>query len=193
MKPEEIERRFSEGDCILERGSEGRELFVVRSGSVMVQCENPSVEYLLGPGEFFGENGALLSRPHSYRAVAEGETCVLALGPELIEKLCRENMEFNARLIRGLAQRAGRPREQAEPEVSAAQRALASAILARTVSGEGPAAVKGKLKDLAEASRLAIREAYECLQDMLEHRLLGLVDDQLTVLDAAQLEALTRS
>ena len=194
MKPEEIERQFSAGDTVVERGAEVRDLFVVRSGNVLLQCEEPTAEYLMGPGEIFGEAAALLSRPSPYRAVAEGETCVLALPPELVEKLCRESAEFNLRLIRCLAERAGASAGAgaALEEVSPAMRSLASAILARVVSGEGPAHVSGKLRDLAEASGMQIREAYHSLQRLLDRGLIGLVDDQLTVLDAVELESITR-
>ena len=37
MKPADLERQFQESQVILERGSETRELFVVRQGQVVLE------------------------------------------------------------------------------------------------------------------------------------------------------------
>ncbi len=202
MKPEEIERRFAKGETIVERGSTERMLYVVRGGNVLIHVNEGQAPYLLGPGDIFGEATSILARPSPFRAQAEGDACVLEIDVALLNTLIRENTEFAFRLIQVLAERIGHAREEAVAEVvplepeppreSASQdpRALATlarAILERRIPGEVPTPVKGKLMDLAVAAKLPIKPAYLCLQELLDRRLVGLVDDQLTVLEPDEL------
>jgi len=207
MKPEEIERRFAKGETIVERGSRERTLYVVRGGNVLVHVNEAQAPYLLGPGDIFGEAAAILGRPSPFRAEAEGETTVLALDVSLLNVLIRESGEFAFRLIQVLTERIGHAREEAVAEVvpvepeppreGASQDArtlgaLARAILARRIPGEVPTPVSGKLMDLAAAAKLPIKPAYLCLQELLDRRLIGLVDDQLTVLEPEELASVAQ-
>ncbi len=207
MKPEEIERRFAKGDTIVERGSPERILYVVRGGNVLIHATEGQAPYLLGPGDLFGEVSAVLGRPSPFRAEAEGETSVLAIDVSLLNALIRENAEFAFRLIQALAERIGHAREEAvaeavpvepEPPREAASQdprmlaALARSILARRIPGELPTPVTGKLLDLATAAKLSIKPAYLCLQELLDRRLVGLVDDQLTVLEPDELASVAQ-
>lgn len=207
MKPEDIEQRYTKGQTIVERGSRERVLYVVRSGSVLVHVAEGQAPYLLGPGDMFGEAPAILGRASPVRAEAEGDTSVLALDVSLLNVLVRENAEFSFRLIAALAERVGNAREEAsaeavplegEPRRSVARQdarslaALARAILARRIPGEVPTPVRGRLMDLAAAAHLPIRPAYLCLQELLDRRLIGLVDDQLTVLEPDELASVAQ-
>ncbi len=210
MKPEEIERHFAKGETIVERGSTERTLYVVRGGNVLVHRSEGEAPYLLGPGDVFGEATSILGRPSPLRAEAEGETSVLAIDVALLNVLIRENSEIAFRLIQVLTERIGHAREEAVADVLPLEveppregrsqdpeklAALARAILERRIPGEAPTPVKGRLMDLAGAARLAIKPAYLCLQELLDRRLVGLVDDQLTVLEPdelAQVSQLTR-
>ena len=207
MKPEEIERRFAKGETIVERGSPERTLYVVRGGNVLIHVNEGQAPYLLGPGDLFGEVASILGRPSAFRAEAEGETSVLAIDVSLLNILIRENTEFAFRLIQVLAERIGHAREEAvaeavplEPEASREGSsqdprllaALARAILARRIPGEVPTPVIGKLMDLAAAAKLSIKPAYLCLQELLDRRLVGLVDDQLTVLEPDELASVAQ-
>ena len=207
MKPEDIEQRFTKGQTIVERGSRDRVLYVVRSGNVLVHVADGQAPYLLGPGDMFGEGPAILGRASPVRAEAEGDTSVLALDVSLLNVLVRENAEFSFRLIQALAERIGSAREEASAEAIPAEPeppratvrqdaralgALARAILARRIPGEVPTPVRGRLMDLAAASHLPIRQAYLCLQELLDRRLVGLVDDQLTVLEPDELASVAQ-
>jgi CRP-like cAMP-binding protein len=207
MKPEEIERRFAKGETIVERGSPERTLYVVRGGNVLIHVNEGQAPYLLGPGDLFGEVASILGRPSAFRAEAEGETSVLAIDVSLLNILIRENTEFAFRLIQVLAERIGHAREEAvaeavplEPEASREGSsqdprmlaALTRAILARRSPGEVPTPVTGKLMDLAAAAKLSIKPAYLCLQELLDRRLVGLVDDQLTVLEPDELASIAQ-
>ncbi|HTO55784.1 MAG TPA: cyclic nucleotide-binding domain-containing protein [Myxococcota bacterium] len=207
MKPEDIEQRYTKGQTIVERGSRERVLYVVRSGNVLVHITEGQAPYLLGPGDMFGEAPAILGRASPVRAEAEGDTSVLALDVSLLNVLVRENAEFSFRLIQALAERVGAAREEASAEALPAEpepprttirqdaralSALARAILARRIPGEVPTPVRGRLMDLAAASHLPIRQAYLCLQELLDRRLVGLVDDQLTVLEPDELASVAQ-
>ena len=67
MKREKLEREFGGEDAILDSGSNKRELFVVRSGNVMLVPNDGSEQRLLGPGEIFGELGAIVGEPRTNR------------------------------------------------------------------------------------------------------------------------------
>jgi CRP-like cAMP-binding protein len=205
MKADDIEQRYTKGQTIVERGARERVLYVVRSGNVLVHLNEGQAPYLLGPGDMFGESPAILGRPSPVRAEAEGDTSVLALDVSLLNVLVRENAEFSFRLIQLLAERVSHAREEvvaeaAEPEPARATArqdarvlaALARAILARRIPGEVPTPVRGRLMDLAAASHLPIRQAYLCLQELLDRRLIGLVDDQLTVLEPDELASVSQ-
>jgi len=207
MKPEEIERRFAKGETIVQRGSPERTLYVVRGGNVLIHVNEGQAPYLLGPGDIFGEAASILGRPSPFRAEAEGETTLLAIDVSLLNVLIRENTEFAFRLIQVLAERIGHAREEAVAEVvplepeppreGASQdpltlAAFARAILASRIPGEVPTPVSGKLMELAGAARLSIKPAYLCLQELLDRRLVGLVDDQLTVLEPEELASVAQ-
>jgi len=207
MKPEDIERRFAKGETIVERGAAERTLYIVRGGNVLVHVSEGQAPFLLGPGDVFGEAASILGRPSPFRAEAEGDTSVLAIDVSLLNVLIRENTEFAFRLIQVLAERIGHAREEAvaeamplepEPPREGASQdprsvaALARAILARRIPGDAPTPVTGKLMDLAAAAKMSIKPAYLCLQELLDRRLVGLVDDQLTVLEPDELASVAQ-
>jgi CRP-like cAMP-binding protein len=207
MKTDEIEERYAKGEIIVERGSRERVLYVVRSGNVLVHVADAQAPYLLGPGDLFGEIPAILGRPSPIRAEAEGDTKVLKLDVAALNMLVRENAEFSFRLIHVLAERVGLAREEVaadgvalEPEPTRATirqdaralAALARAVLARRIPGEVPTPVRGRLMDLSAAAHLPIKQAYLCLQELLDRRLVGLVDDQLTVLEPDELASVAQ-
>ncbi len=194
VKPEEIERRFAAGDCIVERGSVERALFVVHSGEVRI--EGASMRRI-GQGGVFGELGALLGRPSDERAIAESDVCVLALERPQLERLCIECGEFAVRLARHLGERlatvtaermAGVEIANADPDLPL----LARALLAARATLETPSPVEGGLRELAAAAGLPMRRAYHGVQQLLERRVLRLVDDRLSVIETETLETLAQ-
>jgi hypothetical protein len=220
MELKDIERRFGHGEAIVERGHSGRELFVVREGNVLLQWHEGEAPHLLAAGDVFGETAAILGRPYSFQAEADGEAAVLAIDRPLLNRLCSECPEFVFRLIRHLAQHADAwipeaaaevdatpvpPLIEAEPEVEAMHepaedlhahvedttRAFANALLEQAVGEDAPLPVKGRLAELAEVAGLEMMDAYVCLQALLDRRLLRLVDDQLTILEPDQLREMS--
>ncbi len=196
MKREKLEREFSGEEPILDSGSNKRELFVVRSGNVMLVPNDGSEQRLLGPGEIFGELGAIVGEPSPYAVRADGDTRVLILDPAALNRLCKQSPDFSARMILHLAQElAGAGASQVSPEDERLQHSLSClvpVILARRKSRDLPSPVSGRLADLATGAGLSILETYFCLQSLLERRYLQLVDDQLTLVEADALEELVR-
>jgi CRP-like cAMP-binding protein len=78
-----IERKFQDGDCIIEQGNEGFGLFIVASGTAEVRFEdkdgNITIVNELGEGDFFGEMALLDALPRSASVFATGETLCLFL------------------------------------------------------------------------------------------------------------------
>ena len=195
MKPEELERSFDQGQVIIERGLEVRDLFVVRSGSVVLDNEDGSSKRLIGPGSVFGEIGAIHGGVSPYRAEADDDVTVLVLDVETVNQLVEESPEFSARLIRHLADElaisltsAGAARGAGD--LNDAYEKLVPVLFDASEGNESPYPVHGNLKQLSDAAALSTLEAYFCIQRLLENRVLRLVEDQLSIVDSDQLRAL---
>jgi CRP-like cAMP-binding protein len=193
-KPPDIERRYASGECIVERGSTVRELYVIRSGEVRLEGAHDQKPLLLGPGDLFGEAAAILGEPHAYRAQADSEAALLAIDVPLLNRLCAESRDFAFRLIRHLAERAALPEQGAEqtqpPAPDGSLRALVGVILERAGDADGPAPVPATLKELADEAGVSVQVAYRHLQALLDQRVLRLADDELTLIQPDHLRAL---
>ena len=190
MKREELERQFSGDEPILDSGSNKRELYVVCSGNVMLEPNDSGEPRLLGPGEIFGEMGAILGEPSSYAVRADGEGSVLVLTPVELNRLCQESPDFSARMILHLAQElasasGSRAVSPEDGRLHHGFSCLVPVIFERRTTKELPAPVSGRLADLASDAGLSVIEAYFCIQSLLERRYLQLVDDQRTRVEAA--------
>ncbi len=187
MKREELERQFSGDEAILDSGSNKRDLYVVCSGNVMLEPNDGGEPRLLGPGEIFGEMGAVLGEPSPYAVRADGEGSVLVLTPVELNRLCHESPDFSARMIRHLAQElASASATRVSPEDGRLQHGfscLVPVLFERRASQDLPAPVTGRLAELANDAGLSVIEAYFCIQSLLERRYLQLVDDQLTLVE----------
>jgi CRP-like cAMP-binding protein len=89
--------RVPEGQLLIERGHHGAGLYVVLEGSVVVEA--PERRRELGPGSCVGER-ALLSKDgrRTARVRALTDALVLAVSRIDVERLCREDPAFAARL-----------------------------------------------------------------------------------------------
>ena len=195
MKREELERQFSGDEAVLDSGSNKRELYVVCSGNVMLEPNDGAEPRLLGPGEIFGEMGALLGEPSPYAVRADGDGSVLVLTPAELNQLCQKSPDFSARVILHLAQElanasAGRAVSPEDERLQHGLACLIPVIFARRTGEELPAPVTGRLSDLASDAGLSVIEAYYCIQTLLERRYFQLVEDQLTLVEADALKEL---
>ena len=195
MKAEDLERRYASGQLIVERGSVVRQLFIVRSGSIVLERDDGSEPRLIGTGQVFGELPALLGSPCPYRAEADDDATVLVLDGALINKMCGENVEFAARLLRHLAEELQLCHERGalagiDQRLAQGYKKLVPVIFSAAYGDRPPLPVTGRLQDLAAQAGLSVLDAYFCVQRLLESRVLRLVEDQLAIVEADQLREL---
>ena len=78
-----VERRYDAGATIVAEGDEGRSMFVVQSGELLVTrkgLEGPVIRMTtLGPGDFFGEMTLIEMQNRSATVVAESPTVLYEL------------------------------------------------------------------------------------------------------------------
>ncbi len=189
-----FERSLEPGEVVYEEGQAGDAMFVIHAGQVELLREGPDgprVVSRLGPGDVFGEMSVLLGRDRTSRAIAVGRSQVLQLDAGTFEALCIEQPEVAIRMIKRLAAR-----------VTDLERRLAligaddlidpvvHAILARSEpSADGGLQATLTLRSLADAAGLSLGEAHRALGQLIDRKLVRIVDDQLQVPDPASLEA----
>lgn len=89
------ERRLRRGDVLFREGEKGKELFIIRSGAVIVSKHvKGRVEQVLarlGPGDFFGEMSLFDDQPRSATIQAETETIMYGLDRSSLDHLIEQN------------------------------------------------------------------------------------------------------
>lgn len=190
-----FQRRFRDGEIIFDEGDEGLDLYFIQSGRVEVRragIAGSRVVAKLGPGDFFGEMSVVLGESRTARAVAVGETELLELDGETLEGMCVERPEIAIRMIQRLAER-----------LIGAERRLAAlgldelvAPLVRYLAREAGASdeedeirLRTSLRSLAEGASLSMQETHEALHQLMDRKLIRLVDDELIAPDRAALGA----
>lgn len=188
------QRSLSPGETVFEEGDPGDQLYIVQSGEVELTretSEHQRVVARVGPGDFFGELGVVLGGTRTARAVAVSSTRLIALDRETLEGMCLEQPAIAIRMIRILVSRL----IEAERRLSILGaddllRPVVRAMLryGETMDGDGMS-VPLKLHELAEAAGLSMLEAHRALHQLFERKVVGLVEDVLTVPDREELAA----
>lgn len=189
-----FEHCFEEGEIIFEEGEEGTDLYLIQSGHVQMSRSGPAgsrVVAKLGPGEFFGEIGAVLGECRTARAVAVGRTELLELDGETLEGMCIEKPEIALRMIQRMATR-----------LMAAERRLAALgldelvePLVRYLSAQAsPTCDEGlrmhtSLRELAAGCDLSMKETHQALHQLMNQKLIKLVGNALVAPDRVALSA----
>ena len=91
------------GEVILREGRLGRELFVIVDGSVTVSRLGVEVN-VLGPGDYFGELGAIEAAPRNATVTATTALDVLVIGPREFDAIMSIPAIRNV-LLRGMSRR----------------------------------------------------------------------------------------
>lgn len=105
------EHHYRAGTPIVEAGSAGHGLYVVKEGRAVVRKNGRTVARL-GPGEFFGEIAVLDDGPRTADVIAETDTVCLTLVAWEVRPLLMENASLTFKMLMEMVrrQRAERPR-----------------------------------------------------------------------------------
>ena len=109
LVPRLAERRYAEGEVIVEDDAEGSELFLIAEGRVRIVKRTGSGEEnllaLLHEGDFFGELELVDGRPRSARVVAMERCVVYALRKDDFDHLLHTSHPFAIRLMQVISLR----------------------------------------------------------------------------------------
>jgi CRP-like cAMP-binding protein len=187
------ERSFGAGQTIFDEGDQGSVLYVIQSGMVELVRSGPDGPRLvarLAPGEFFGEMGVLLGRPRAVRAVAVGDSRLLELDAATFEEMCVAQPEIAIRVIQRLAARViDLEQRLAALGVDDLLRPIVRVLVRRADRQEGGSKLATTLRRLAGEAGLSLLEAHRALGQLLDRKLVRLVDDTLVIPDLEALSA----
>jgi CRP-like cAMP-binding protein len=88
------QRRYRDGEILLEAGDRSRELLVLASGRIEAVNAQGHVASTVTEGHYFAEQAALFDRPHSMSLRARGEVVVYALAAADLLPLVRDEPSF---------------------------------------------------------------------------------------------------
>ncbi len=97
-------RSYAAEDVIFREGDRGEELFVIRSGKVLIRAGERVVE-TLGQHEMFGEMALIDNSPRSATAVAASAVELVPVGSKQFLFLVSETPHFALNVMRVLARR----------------------------------------------------------------------------------------
>ena len=101
-------RSYEDGETIFAEGEDSREMYVVKSGEVIVSKRGARTDIelaILRKGEFLGEMSLLESLPRSATAKARGRTLLLAIQPGGFLLKIRRDPTFAYELLQTLSRR----------------------------------------------------------------------------------------
>lgn len=188
------ERSFVKGDLIFEEGDAGDVLFIIQSGEVELSRRAMAGRHTiatLGAGEFFGEMGVVLGERRTARASARCDTKLIQLDSQTLEVMCIERPEVAIRIISRLTTRLiESERRLAALGVDDLLRPMVRALLKNAEKpSEAGVRFPGTLRELSRESGLSMLEAHHALHQLLDQRVLKLVDDCLIGNDVDSLSA----
>jgi CRP/FNR family cyclic AMP-dependent transcriptional regulator len=186
------ERSFSAGSVIFDEGDAGDVLYVIQSGEVELTRNGLTGRQAiarLGAGEFFGEMSVVVREARTARAAAISACRLLELDGATLEAMCVERPEIAIRIIRRLTDRL----KDAESRLSALGadellRPVVRALVRWAEPVEQGFRIPATLRSIAEESGLSMLEAHRAMHQLLDQKLVRLVDD---ILVAPDVEALS--
>ncbi|MGH2950529.1 MAG: cyclic nucleotide-binding domain-containing protein [Solirubrobacterales bacterium] len=110
------ERRWNEGDTVIEEGKGGAGFWVIESGNVTISVGGRSVN-TLGPGEHFGEIALLDDGPRSATVTAATDVQCFGIVAWEFAPFVRENPEVAWTMLQHLAARLRAAETRAQPQV----------------------------------------------------------------------------
>jgi CRP-like cAMP-binding protein len=97
-------RAFQEGEVIFEEGSPGKEMYIVRTGTVLLRRGDRTLEEV-GPGGVIGEMALIDSSPRSARAVAGVDCSVTIMNEYTLLELVKKVPGLSLEIMRIMAGR----------------------------------------------------------------------------------------
>jgi CRP-like cAMP-binding protein len=188
-----FERSFEAGQTVFDEGDPGTVLYVIQAGMVELLRSGPDGPRLvarLSPGEFFGEMGVLLGQPRSVRAVAVSDSRLIELDAATFEEMCVAQPEIAIRVIQRLAARViDLEQRLAALGVDDLLRPIVRVLVRRADRDGGGGKIDTTLRRLAAEAGLAPLEAHRALGQLLDRKLVRLIDDVLVIPDLEALSA----
>jgi len=190
------QRSLEPGETVFAEGDAGDRLYVIQSGEIELARESAGAARVvarLGPGDFFGELGVVLGRPCNTRAVAVRTTRVLELDRETLEAMCLEQPAIAIRLLRVVVSRLiEAERRLASLGVDDLLRPVVRGLVRRAEPDPDPEQgirIPTSLRRLAEDAGLSMFETHRALHQLIDRKLVRLVDDCLYTSDLDSLSA----
>ncbi len=188
------QRIVEAGVVVFDEGDAGRALYFIRSGEVELTRRGSAGARRvarLGPGEFFGEQGVLLAGPHRGRAIVTRDAELIELDAGAFSEMCSERSDILLRITRTLAARAQALEHRlASLEGEDSVRSLVRVLIRLAHPSGDTTCVDGTLRVLAGEAGLGLLEAHHAIQNLVERKLVRLVEDVLILPD---LDGLTAS
>ncbi|MEW6738321.1 MAG: cyclic nucleotide-binding domain-containing protein [Nitrospirota bacterium] len=107
-REKDIIRAYQKGDAIIKEGETGREMFIIKSGSVdVLKGEEDNQIHLatLERGDFFGEMAILENEPRSATVIAREETHLLVLNTGNFMLKIRKDPTFAFNIMQKMSSR----------------------------------------------------------------------------------------
>lgn len=101
-------REYTDGEIIFKEGDEGRDLYIVQEGTVVIKKQIPAGELTLvefSRGDFFGDMALLQSIPRFASAYSKGKSKILILQPGGFLLKIRRDPTFAFEMIQQLSAR----------------------------------------------------------------------------------------
>jgi CRP-like cAMP-binding protein len=188
------QRTLEPGETVFDEGDPGDKLYVIQSGEIELARDGPGAPRVvarLGPGDFFGELGVMLGRPRTTRAVVVRTTRLIELDRETLEAMCLEQPAIAIRLLRVVVSRLiEAERRLAALGVDDLLRPVVRGLVRRAEPDEKEGIrIPTSLRLLAEDAGLSMFETHRALHQLIDRKLVRLVDDCLYASDVDSLSA----
>ena len=182
------ERTYAAGQHIFEEGDRAEVVLIIQSGEVQITRPQPGgrrVLARLASGDLFGEMSVVVGEPRTTRATAVGEVRLLEVDAETLEAMCVERPEIAIRIIQRLTSRLlEAERRLANVGIDEVARPLLRTLLSLASPDAGSGArIVVTLRKLADAAGVSMLDTHRALHQLMERRLIRLVDDVLVAPD----------
>jgi CRP/FNR family cyclic AMP-dependent transcriptional regulator len=134
---------FAEGTLLFAEGAPGREMYIVRTGTVVLRAGSRELE-TVGPGGVIGEMSLIDPAPRSASAVAGVDCTVTSVTEHTFQDLIKKIPGLAIEMMRIITRRLRKANEKATPEPRAAGRPRRSASAGKPAKAPSRPAARGR-------------------------------------------------